>query len=390
MPPFLVSGASVGDRSGLEFPRMRLSVLHLRRQPWRHLLLVAVVALLATLLFVLVTIRGTLVDSLSGAVASADADLVAISEGVQGSLQGSRVSPIDVRSAAGVAGVRTVEPVGELRMRADVGDGPVDVSLWGAHADGPGPPGSLVAGRMPRAGDEAVVDVADRSRGYDVGAHVVLDGVEGELEVVGLVEGSRSGGLATLFTTYPGWSAVVAQRFSEADAIRPNAVAIRTEPSVEVAAVAAEIERRTDLEVREPAAAAARLPGIADIERSLSLVGGVALGGILLVVASFFSVTIAQRERSLAVMRATGASTTRLVGMVAAEALVVSIVGIAVAVGAVVAMGVAAPPTFPLAPRGTSLVWLSTAVLVAAVLAALVPTYRIGRVDLRGPLEGRV
>ncbi len=366
---------------------LRLAVLHLRRQPWRHSLLILAVALLASLLLMLVTIRGTLVDSLSGAVATADADLLVTNEDAVGNVQASRIDAGNRDRVDALPGVASVSPVGELRMRGDVGQGPVDVSVWGVARDGPGPPGRLVGGRAVQAPTEAVADGADRRRGFEPGAVVALDGVDEQLEIVGIAAGARSGGLATVFTDYEQWRRIVQQRFPDADTIRPNALAVRVESTTDASAVAARIAERTDLEARPPTEAAARLPGIADIERSLALVAALAFGGVMVVVAAFFTVVVAQQQRSLAVLMATGASGLRLAWGVMAEAALITAAGLGVAVPAVVGLGSMTPATFPLAPSGVTMSVLAGAVLVAAMLAALVPARRILRLDVRHVLE---
>jgi len=137
--------------------------------------------------------------------------------------------------------------------------------------------------------------------------------------------------------------------------------------------------------------------GQADFGQIIDIIGGALTGFALvsLLVASFlinniFNITIGQRVRELALLRAVGATTTQIRKAVIGEALVIGFIssGIGVAVGAVLALGIRAMmnaggfglPPFAISVSTSTIVWAFVVGVGVTTAASLLPAFQAGRV----------
>jgi len=137
--------------------------------------------------------------------------------------------------------------------------------------------------------------------------------------------------------------------------------------------------------------------GQADFGQIIDIIGGALTGFALvsLLVASFlinniFNITIGQRVRELALLRAVGATTTQIRKSVVGEALVIGFVssGLGVAVGAILALGIRATmnavgfglPEFGISISTSTIVWAFIVGVGVTTAASLLPAFQAGRV----------
>jgi len=137
--------------------------------------------------------------------------------------------------------------------------------------------------------------------------------------------------------------------------------------------------------------------GQADFGQIIDIIGGALTGFALvsLLVASFlinniFNITIGQRVRELALLRAVGATTTQIRKSVVGEALVIGLVssGLGVAVGAVLALGIRALmnaggfglPAFGISISTSTIIWAFIVGVGVTAAASLLPAFQAGRV----------
>ena len=361
---------------------MRLGLRQLRRARRRSAVLIATVAMLTALVFLVSTISSTLVVSLAGAISTMDADVLALTSAAQGTVQASRLTPEMLAAVGRVDGVSRVAAVGESRVTVRLGGEAFDASLFGINPEGPGGPSELVEGRLAAGPGEAVVDGSDVRRGFALGAEVEVEGTDVTLRIVGVSRGGRFGGIATLYAPYATWERVFDQLFPDATELRPPLMAITAAAGVTPADLAGRVnDQVAGIVARPPAEAAAELPGLGGIRDSFRLIGAIAAGAVLLLTGSFWSLVTAQQERTLAVLRATGVAIGQLVVSLLVQVVVVVVVGVSLASLLLWAAGRAAPPTFPLSPQVTEVATLGVALLAGGILAVLPAIARLRRVD---------
>ncbi len=314
--------------------------------------------------------------------------------------------PFDlVDTIAALDGVRAVEATVFGPVTLIGGDGKA-VSSGGAPSEGfgwsDGPDtvsdaGDLTSGREPRRTDEIVLNVdGAETAGLTVGDStevVLLGGGVLDVEVVGVYD-TPSVGLGG----YVGVGFAPDQaRDLFTDGEHASTLAVAADEGVSetvlterVAAVLPEgVVARTGTEVKE-ASKSQFQQALSFINAFLSAFGVIALVVGSFIIANTFSMVVAQRSRELALLRAVGASRGQVARSVAAEALVVGVVGSALGLlgglglswgltRLLSALGSGIPVTGQQLSPTTVLVTMGVGVGVT-LLAAMLPARRAGRV----------
>jgi putative ABC transport system permease protein len=242
---------------------------------------------------------------------------------------------------------------------------------------GRGGPAELVAGRAPRAGEAVVDELAAESLGVGLGDTVTVLGAR--LAVVGLSSGGSSITNTTVFVAQP--------EFAKIRGGPPSYLLVGTEPSVDAGTVADRIGRAApDVTVQtrdEFAASEARIVTdmSADLLRLMSVIG---LLIALAVIALGLMTATLNRIREYAVLKALGATTTRLAGSVTVQVVWT----IALAALLATALALLLSWTLPLLAPAVSititpgaLTQTSLGALAVGLVAALWPLRRIATLD---------
>jgi predicted permease len=219
-----------------------------------------------------------------------------------------------------------------------------------------------------------------------IGKLINFGGMDGDLTpftVVGVVGDIRDYGLDR--ETRPTFYAYYRQRPAYADSLW---FAVRA-PAAELAiAGAREAVRRVDPNVPTEFLISEQLYAESIAERRFNFVMLGVFGGAALVLAlggiyAALAFSVAQRSHEIGIRIALGAPVARVIGLVVRRSL--AIAGLGIAVGLAVALGasrVAASLLFGIPPSDLiSYAVAATLLLLAAVLAALVPALRASRVD---------
>jgi putative ABC transport system permease protein len=257
-------------------------------------------------------------------------------------------------------GVREADPLIVLRQTYLAGGKPKDVTLIGFRADGLGMP-PVARGRPPRATHEIAVD---SSAGFELGRRFVVGSTE--FSVVGVTEGLHF--FAGLPAAYVPLSDAQEVAFGGGDfvtAFVTKGVPTRSIPGLKVTG---NENARQDL--MRPL-----LSAIQTIDLCQLLLWVVAAA----IIGSVVYLSALERVRDFAVLKATGASTRSLYAGLALQAVIVSIVAGALAVGIARAIG----PMFPLAveiPSGSYALLPGVALLVG-ILASFAGLRRTASVD---------
>jgi putative ABC transport system permease protein len=304
-----------------------------------------------------------------------------------------------------VPGVRAAIP--ELTFPAyvvidgQVVPGPGGTSSWGHPWDSaPLTPFILLAGRAPVAPDELVVD-ADLARraGLHVGSVVTVEATAApaSYRLVGIAEAGRnSGGLSSQSTLF--FSSAQARRLAGHPG-RVTAVGVLPDPGIAAGTLAERVSRALSGTPTKIYTGAARgpleFPGAANARVLLislsGVLGGTALLVAILVVTSAFGLSVQQRSREIALLRAVAATPRQIRAMIGREALLVGtlagVAGCAVSVPAAVLLqrelikAGAIPGTLHLA--------ISPLPVLAAIVAALTAGWIAARLAARRSIRIR-
>ena len=259
-------------------------------------------------------------DRLLGALG---ADAWIVPDGVVGPFTSVSAFPGDVADEAR-SGSSSAEPLVVLRQTVTRDGSPKDVNVLGVRWAGLPKP-LLVEGRGAREGEA----VADTSLGADIGESIPIGGRE--FTVVGLVDGlTFLGGIPVVFVTVPDAQGIGfgGQRLVSSVMVRGSLAHAPAEHAILTnAAARADLLRPLEKGVQ----------AIDSVQILLWIVAAI-------IVAAVIYLSALERLRDFAVLKAVGASTTRLFGSLALQAVIISLVSAAIAFG--ISLGLA--PTFAL------------------------------------------
>lgn len=357
---------------------MNLAIAQLRRAPIRTGLLVLVVAVLFFLVEYLAAVSASLQALNTGALARLGADLVVYSAGSGNSLDASRLTAADAAAAAHVNGVAHAQALGVADFSVTGSGGRYELDLIGLD---PGPAWPRpAAGALPGAG-QALADTSEAPAGLGLGREVVLEPGGVTLRVTGLAAGVRYDGSVTVWTTFASWERAVAAA-DPGGLVVPNALAVRVDPGAPPAAVAGRLAAALPGSVvLTRAAAMADVAGAGVLQVTFGLLVAVAFAAAVLVTGSVFLLLTVQRARTWVLLRGLGASAGRLAVAVMVQAVLVVVAACLVASTALAIVGAVSGPGFPVRAAPGLLLDTFAAALVAALVSALLPIRRIGRLD---------
>ena len=323
---------------------MFLAIKEMRRAKARFGLLIGAISLLVFLIFFQQSLQNGLITSFIGAIRNQSAPVLVYSVDGQRVLQGSVITPdleALVRSADGVGEVGLIGQgtfTGQPEVPgpdADPGE-TFDTTVIGYEAgpdgDGLGAPTTLVEGRLPTAPFEAVASDADRRFGFDIGSTIRLVPGDVEIEIVGLAEDIQLSVTPTLFTIYDTYVSAVLSVNPDAGPPLPNVLAVAPAPGWDAAGAVESINAQSlELDALTRSDAAAKTPGVAQVQQSFTIV--FLLYGLVvpLVTGLFFLIVTLQKAEALTLLRAIGAPAGRLVSSLLLQVLV--IIGLGLAIG---------------------------------------------------------
>ena len=123
---------------------MRLALSEIRRAKLRFGLLTGAVALLVFLILFMQTLSSQLLREFVGGIENQSASVLVYGEDARRSIEGSIVTPEQVRQVAAVAGVGEAAPFGENTFTVKTESGALkDATLFGYELGGPGAPTTL-------------------------------------------------------------------------------------------------------------------------------------------------------------------------------------------------------------------------------------------------------
>ena len=297
----------------------------------------------------------------------------------------SVVGPDQVEAWAARPDVESAAPMGLSIINAKTSAGtPVDLTLIGADTASPLVP-AAAEGRIPAADGEILVS-STAAENVSIGDTVTVDRLEIPLTVVGIAADQHTFGHVDMaFTTLTTWQDVNSgTRFGE----EPRAGARDEYSVVALGGVDGEApdlaagDAAADTSARTMDEAYNASPGYQAETMTMSMITWFLYAISALVVGAFFAILTVQRSREIAVLRAMGASTGRLLVDAVGQAfiLLVASIGIGVAIG--VGMGSFLVGTgMPFALEAGPIALGAALLLVLGLIGATLATVRISSVD---------
>lgn len=366
---------------------MFLALLEMRRALVRFVLLVAAIALLVFLILFQQALQDGLITAFVGAVRNQSAPIVVYSVDGQRTLQGSVIPPPLEQAVRSVPGVGSAALVGQGTYTVRVNDASEDSDAAIIGTDDPElfHPDDLSGGRRPQAEAEAVGSDADFSVGDTVEVVPAPERDPVTLTVVGVARDVQLNVTPTLFTDLATVTAATLATNPDAEAVLPNALAVRPADGVSSAEVVDRINQATpDAEALTRADAADKTPGVDQVRQSFQVI--FLLYGLVvpLVTGLFFLIITLQKAGSLTLLRAIGARPGLLGRSLLVQVTVVICLGLAVGIGLYFPLSQARVGGLSLRfDVDVVLVW-SVLLVALGLVSAMASLHRVLRVD---PIE---
>ena len=360
---------------------MFLALKEMQRAKVRFGLLAGAVGLLVFLILFQQALLGGLINQFIGALKNQSADVLVYNDQARKNLEGSIVLPDQLSAVADVDGVAQAAPIGEATFTVMAGGKEGDAVVFGYLLGGPGAPTTLVDGRLPEAGGEAVASEKDSEDGYAIGDVVRLLPGQIDITIVGVATDINYSVQPTLFVDFDTFSEAKLARNPDAEQVLPSAVAVDVEDGVDPGEVAARInEQVAGVEALTRQEAVDGSPGVGSVRASFTIILGLFYLVVPLVTGLFFLIVTFQKASALTLLRAIGAPARTLVSSLLVQVFAVMAVGSVVAFG-LYAAAIQGVPALGVKVEVMPAVVTSLVVLALALVTSLVAVRRVLRID---------
>ena len=328
------------------------------------------------LIFLLQALWGGFQVQLGAFAKNAGGELFVGDRGTRTSWESSIVSLTAVEQIRAIAGVERADPIMLRTTILTLHDRKVFAALVGYEPGGLGGPWRITDGRAVQDPREAVIDrTLARQHDIKLGGSVQVQGER--FRVVGLSDGTRTWMSAYVFVSRDAAGALFktsgTASFILVRAAQPGAVAARIDREQGLTALTV-----TQLVVNDRKLIAGIMEGPIELMVLIAFAAGT-----LIVALTVYS-QVVERVREYGIVKAMGAGRRRLFAIVLGQTLVLSAFGLVAGFTLFKAGGwlvVRLRPQFWLSLSGPQVVQVVGAAALMAVLAAVVPTRRIARLD---------
>ena len=358
-----------------------LAFRNLFQQKFRLFLSIGGVALAITLIVLLNGFLSGIYTQVTAYLDNTPADLIVAQDGVTNLLSATSFLPGNVEDQArSVPGIARVTPIVSQFAILDIHDEKVVSYMVGYEPGLGGGPWALVEGREPTDDDEVVLDrVMAQMHGFAIGDTIEI--LDAEFTVVGLSAGTNSW-MASFF--------FLEKEAAERLLLAPGTTSfllLTFDPRADPAAVEARLRRRLrDVEI---------VPASTMRQNDLDLLVKLFAAPMQMMVAIAFAVGTAilgmviytatvERLSEYGVLKAVGARNGHLYWLVAQQALVIALVGVALGIGLawLAAWGIMESfPRFQVVLRSKMILPTALTGVAMGLLAALLPARYVARLD---------
>jgi putative ABC transport system permease protein len=285
---------------------------------------------------------------------------------------------------ASVPGVADTGPLGFglFSYRPPAGGEAVNVSVIGYQPGRPGTPTGVREGRLPEAPDEIVASTEGALGHYRLGDTLVFEPGDVRLEVVGLTEQSLLNIGPALWVPWSRYEELTKHVMRGVQVVLPSVLAVTPRPSASVADLVKDINAQvpgTDAVTREVAADSA--PGRQAIQGAFFSVMMLTYAVVGIVIGFFFLMITLQKEQSITMLRAVGASAGYLIRCLLLEVAIVMAGGVAVGVALIYLIQPVARAVVIIDPDPVAIAATAIPALGVALLGTLPPMRRMFRTD---------
>lgn len=363
---------------------MFLAIREMRRSIGRYALLMASVGLLVFLILFQQTLQDGLITSFVGAIRNQSAPVLVYSVDGRRTLQGSVIPPNMESTIRGVRGVGDAGRIGVGTYSVTAAGKLTTASLIGYEKQNLGAPSRLTAGRYPKTDGEAVA-LDTKASGFGIGDEVVVRPGGLVVRIVGRASDVGLQATPTLFATYATFERAVVAGNPDALGALPSVIAISGSPGVNARELAARVNAASnDVDALTRSDAAAKTPGVAQIQQSFNII--FLLYGLVipLVTGLFFLIITLQKSSALTLLRAIGVHGATLVRSLLFQVSIVLIVGIGFGTLLYLPISSQRLGEIQLSFQASSVVFWSVLLMVLGLLSSLFSALRVLRID---PIE---
>ncbi len=348
----------------------------------RTIMIVAIIALIAWLVFILSGLANGLSNDNGATLRRMDADAVVLQKDVRFYLHRSILPLSTGDEIRQIPGVDDVTPIGHLTATVLAANGSerIDVTILGVDPEGfvvADPVDGVPLSEAPEGG--VLVDRSLADQGVSIGDTITVTPAGDELTVVGFVEGEKYNHLPVVFMTIPDWQALKFRTPAEAGGIENPVSGFIVRGSDGIVGAINDTVPGVEAGTRQDAIEA--LPGYSAEMGTVRMILVFLFLIASLVMAAFFYIITLQKTSQFGILKALGARTRTLAADLIGQVALLTVIG--AALGALLANVVAQlmPAGVPFFLDNTLVLAYSALLIVVAVLGALVSASRIARVD---------
>lgn len=361
---------------------MFLAVRELMHARLRYLLIGAVIALVAWLVFLLSGLANGLATDNGASLERMHADYLLYQSDVRLFLHRSILPMEKADEAASVSGVQDTTPLGHLTITTTPtgSNDKIDATVLAIDPEGFIAP-QIDSGTMftPGETNQVVVDDTFKRYGVGIGDELRVEPSGDTLVVSGFTSNQKYNHLPVVFMSIPRWQALkYAAPGSSGNIENPiSAVAVLVD-DVSASTLEAEV---SGVEVATRQEAIENLPGYSAEMGTVTLILVFLFLIASLVLAAFFYVITLQKSHEIGVLKALGANVRFLAGDLIGQVTIVSLAGIAIGAGLTYIVAALIPADVPFSLSNRMVLTYAVVLLVVSLLGMFLSLLRIARVD---------
>lgn len=351
---------------------MFLALREFRHAKQRYVLITLVIAMVASLVFILSALANGLAAGSSEAIHAIHADGFVVAEGSDFSLDRSRLDMDIVRAIANSPGITDAQSITAVVGSVHLKDSPdlLGVSILGISPNSFLEPMVTSGSPLRDQPDGIVIDQSLANDGVKIGDVVVFEPSKVELEVIGITDGHEYRLAPTLFVNHD--QLMMIQPGLNGDV---SAVAVR---GVDIHDLSSSID---GIQIGSGNDIIQNLPGYAEQNLTLTLIQVFLVVIAALIIAAFFFILTLQKTQELGVMKALGATTWVLAKALMIQSFVLAALGIIVGIMVGDSLWYLAEGVVPYKVQWQQMLLYSGMLLIVAIIGTLLSLASIARVD---------
>lgn len=353
---------------------MFLALKEFRHSKLRYALVAGVIAMVASLVFILSGLANGLAAGNSEAIEAIDADAFVVAQGSEFLLDRSRLEPDMVSALQDSEGIEDAQPMVATNGNVRLGDSDdvLGVSIIAVEPDSFLDPGAKSGSTLVESPEGVVIDRSMELEGVSVGDVLTFQPSGVELEVVGVTEGHQYRLAPTLFVNLE----TIGEINPELDGV-VNTIAVQGDSD----AIDALPENHDGILVGSSTVMIESLPGYSEQSLTLNLIQVFLIVIAAGIIAAFFFILTLQKMSELGVMKALGATTGTLATALIIQSVILGTIGVLIGISAGCIVQIAADGVVPYQIRWQQMLMYGLLLLAVAVVGTLLSLFRIARVD---------